>query len=63
MVSREATPLYLAILLPLVVILIIALQFFGYDIIRVILGVDPLYYIIVFPIALGLIIAVIFRDK
>lgn len=61
MVNREAVPLILGLCIPLALVLIVVIQFYGIDFISYIISLDYLYYIAIFPIILGLVIAVINR--
>jgi len=60
--NREALPLVIGLLIPLVLVLVIVLYFSGYDVtllLREFLKKIPiLYYIIVLPVILGFIIAI-----
>ncbi len=60
--NREALPLIIGLLIPLVLVLVIVLYFSGYDVtlsLREFLKKIPiLYYIIVLPVILGFIIAI-----
>jgi len=58
MVNREALPLILAILVPIIFVSLILLYFYGYDVTLFFRQIDIIYYIIVFPIALGFLIAI-----
>ena len=57
--NREALPLIVAIVAPIIIVGIIVLYIYGYDFTRFIREIDIIYYIILFPIVLGLIFAVI----
>ena len=60
MVNRESLPLIGALLVPIILVLIILLYFYGHDvIINFLLGVPLIYYIIIFPIALGFTVGII----
>jgi len=63
MVNREATPLILGLFIPLLLVGLIALRMYGFDIILLLDQVDVLYYIVLFPIVLGLIVALFNREK
>jgi hypothetical protein len=58
-VNKESWPLILAILIPVVLVSLSLVYFFGYDFTKYFREIDLLYYIIVFPIVLGFFIAVI----
>ena len=61
--NREAGPLIIAILLPIIVVLLIFLYTNGYDITTYFKKIDIIYYIVVFPIALGLLVAILRYKK
>jgi len=63
MVNREATPLIIGILIPLLLVSLIALRMYGFDAFIILAQVDVLYYIVLFPIVLGLVIAILNRSK
>ena len=61
--NREALPLILAILVPIVLVSLVLLYVYGYeylsDIIVLLRKIDLIYYIIVLPVALGLLVALL----
>ena len=57
--NREAFPLLLVLLIPLIIVTSILLYFKGYDITVYLRKIDLIYYIIVFPFALGLFAALL----
>jgi hypothetical protein len=59
MVNRESLPLIGALLVPIVLVSIILLYFYGYDLTLLIREVPIIYYIIIFPIALGFSVGII----
>ena len=60
MVNRESLPLIGALLVPIVLVLIILLYFYGHDVlINFFMNVPLIYYIIIFPIALGFTVGII----
>jgi hypothetical protein len=61
--NKEAGPLIIIILLPILLALIIFLYINGYDIIKYFIKIDIIYYIVVFPIALGLLVAILRYKK
>jgi hypothetical protein len=61
--NREASPLIIAILIPIILVLFIYLYMNGYDIISYFKKIDIIYYIVVFPIALGLLVAILRYKK
>jgi len=56
-VNREALPLIFAILVPIILVSLILLYFYGYDVTLFFRQIDVIYYIIIFPIALGFLVA------
>jgi len=61
--NREASPLLIAIAIPIILVSIIFLYINGYDIINYFKKIDIIYYIIIFPIALGLLVAILRYNK
>ena len=61
--NREALPLISAILVPIVLVSLILLYFYGYDFTKYLRKIDVIYYIILFPFALGLVAAVMKLKK
>jgi len=61
--NREAGPLIIAILLPIILVSLIFLFINGYDITIFFKKIDIIYYIVVFPIALGLLVAILRYKK
>ena len=59
MVNKESLPLIVALLVPILLVSIIILYFYGYDITLFFREINIIYYIIIFPIALGFIVAII----
>jgi hypothetical protein len=56
-VNKEAVPLIVGLMTPLLLLAILVVQWYGLDIIGLIQTIDPVYYIVMFPIALGLVLA------
>ena len=61
--NKESLPLIFALLIPIALVSLILLNYFEYDIISFLLGVNILYYIIIFPIVLGFIVAILKYKK
>lgn len=59
MVNRESLPLIAALLVPIILVSIILLYFYGYDITLFLREINIIYYIIIFPIALGFTVAIV----
>ena len=55
--NKEAAPLLVGLMIPLLLLGALVVQWYGLDIIGLIRTIDPLYYIVMFPIALGLFLA------
>ncbi len=53
MVNRESLPLILALLVPILMVILIVLYVYGYDLTVYLKKIDILYYIVILPIALG----------
>jgi hypothetical protein len=58
-VNRESLPLILALLVPIILVLIVLLYYYGYDITEFFRKLDILYYIIIFPFILGFVVIII----
>jgi len=58
-VNRESLPLIFTMLVPVVLVLIVLLYYYGYDITEFFRTLNILYYIVLIPIILGFIVAVI----
>jgi len=52
--NREALPLILAILIPIILVFLFWLYFYGLDYFDYFKKIDLIYYIIIIPFALGL---------
>jgi len=63
MVNREAIPLAIGLCIPLLLLLIVLVQYYGIDFIGLIKSLDVLYYIAIFPILLGLFVAIANRHQ
>jgi hypothetical protein len=61
--NKEAVPLIVGLMIPLLLLGVLAVRWYGLDIIGLLQSVDPLYYIVMFPIALGLVIALVNRGE
>jgi len=61
--NKEAVPLLVGLMIPLLLLGVLAMQWYGLDIIGLFQSIDPLYYIVIFPIALGLVIALVNRGE
>jgi hypothetical protein len=63
MVNKEAVPLLFAVIIPIILVSLVLLYNYGYDLTKYLRGIDILYYIIVFPIVLGLLVAILRSGK
>lgn len=63
MVNREAAPLVIGLSIPLALVVIVVIQYYGIDFIAIIKTLDVLYYIAIFPILLGLVVAIANRHQ
>lgn len=57
--NRESLPLFAALIVPIVLVSLVLLYYYGYDITQFIRNLDPLYYIILIPFVLGFIVVII----
>ena len=53
MVNRESVPLILALLVPFILLGLVLLYYYGYDITLFLRQIPLVYYIAIIPIALG----------
>lgn len=61
--NREAGPLIIAILVPIILVSFIYIYMSGYDLTIYLKKIDVIYYIVMFPIALGLLVAILRYKK
>jgi hypothetical protein len=63
--NREAVPLIIGILLPVLLLAGVVLYLSGYDITVILKKIDIIYYIIVIPFALGFLVVIFWfrREK
>jgi len=59
MVNKESLPLILALLVPILLVSVVLLYYFGYDITLFLRRIPWIYYVIVSPIALAFTVAII----
>ena len=57
--NRESLPLICALLIPIALVSLILLNYYGYDIILFFRKINILYYIVVFPIVLGFVVIIV----
>ena len=63
MVNREAAPLIVGVSLPIILLALLFIQLYQYDLLALLLSIDMIYYIVLFPIFLGLLFAILYRSK
>lgn len=56
--NRESLPLILGLLIPITLVVIILLYYYGYDITIILKKIPILYIIVIIPIALGFIVGI-----
>jgi E3 ubiquitin-protein ligase DOA10 len=61
--NKEAGPLIIAIIVPIILVSLMFLYINGYDITIYFRKIKIIYYIVVFPIALGLLVAILRYKK
>lgn len=61
--NREAVPLIVGLLVPIIVVSLIVLYVSGYDVTVYLRKIDVIYYIVVLPFALGLLAAILWFRK
>jgi len=61
--NREAVPLIIGILVPIILVALIILYFSGYDITVYFRKINLIYYLMVIPFALGLLVVVFWFRK
>jgi hypothetical protein len=61
--NREALPFILALSIPLVLVSLVLLQIYGYDLTSIFRELDIIYYIIILPLALGFIVTILISRK
>jgi len=61
--NREALPLIIGILIPIIIVALIVLYLSGYDMTVYLRKINIIYYLLILPFALGLLAAVIWYRK
>ena len=61
--NREALPLIFALLIPIILVSLILLYFYGYDITLFFRELDIIYYIVILPLAFGFMVAILTLEK
>ncbi len=61
--NREALPFILALSIPIVLVSLVLLQIYGYDITSFFRELDLIYYIVILPLALGFIVTILTLGK
>jgi hypothetical protein len=57
--NRESLPLCMALIVPIILVSIVLLYYYGYDITLFFRSLDIMYYIIIIPFVLGFIVTII----
>ncbi|UCF50173.1 MAG: hypothetical protein JSU91_01440 [Thermoplasmatales archaeon] len=57
--NRESIPLLLTLLVPVILVFIVLLYYYGYDLTEFFRKINILYYIVLIPIVLGFFVAII----
>jgi hypothetical protein len=63
MVNKEAAPLLLGVSIPILLLGLLIIQLYKFDIFAVLQSIEPIYYIVMFPIILGIVMALLIRGK
>ena len=61
--NKEALPFILALSIPIVLVSLVLIQIYGYDLTSFFKELDIIYYIIILPLALGFIVAILLSGK
>jgi len=61
--NREALPLLVGIIVPILFVALIALYILGYDITMYLRKIDSIYYVVLIPFGLGLLAALLYFRK
>jgi ABC-type multidrug transport system permease subunit len=61
--NREAVPLLLGILIPIIIVALIVLYLNGYDITIYLRKINIMYYLVLLPFALGLLVIIFWFRK
>ena len=61
--NREAVPLIVGLLVPIILVALIVLYISGYDITVYFRNINPIYYLLVLPFGLGLLVVVFWFRK
>ena len=57
--NKESLPLFIALLVPIGLVSLVLLYYYGFDITEFFRKIDLLYYIIIIPFVLGFIVVII----
>ena len=58
-VNKESLPLIISVLIPIILVSIILLYYYGYDLTLFLRNIDLVYYIIIIPFLLGFFIIIV----
>jgi len=61
--NRESLPFILALLIPIVLVSLVLIHIYGYDLTSFFRELDIIYYIVILPLALGFIVTIIMSGK
>lgn len=61
--NREALPLIIGILIPIILVVLIVLYISGYDITTYLRRINIIYYVVLIPFGLGLLAALLWFRK
>ena len=57
--NKESLPLFIALVVPIALVSLVILYYYGFDITEFFRKLNILYYIVIVPIVLGFVVAVI----
>ena len=57
--NRESLPLFIALIVPIILVAIVLLYYYGFDITLFFRSLDIMYYIIIIPFVLGFIVVIV----
>ncbi|KYK23361.1 hypothetical protein AYK24_01065 [Thermoplasmatales archaeon SG8-52-4] len=57
--NRESLPLIIAVLIPIILVTLILLYYYGYDLTQFLRNIDLVYWIIIIPFVLGFFIIIV----
>jgi len=57
--NRESLPLIIGLILPIVLVIIIGLYYYGIDLTEIFKKIDNIYYLIILPFVLGFLVIIV----